>query len=123
MILDSAGRCLVSYRSAAQHQGDRWEFPGGKLEAGESAEQALARELLEELGIVIGGATLLRRDCHDYADKSVALNFFAVTKWRGQPAGQQGQPISWVAVESLDAERFPAANRALIAQLQQCDQL
>jgi 8-oxo-dGTP diphosphatase len=123
VILDSAGRCLVSYRSAAQHQGDRWEFPGGKLEAGESADQALARELFEELDIVIDGAVLLRRDCHDYPDKSVAVSFFEVTQWRGEPAGKQGQPINWVAIESLDAERFPAANRALIAQLQQRAQL
>lgn len=118
VIRDSVGRCLVSYRSAEQHQGGRWEFPGGKLEAGESAEQALVRELQEELGIVAVMPILLRRDCYDYPDKSVALSFYEVREWRGEPAGQQGQPLKWLAVDALDAEHFPAANRPLIAQLQ-----
>ncbi|MDC0403610.1 8-oxo-dGTP diphosphatase MutT [Porticoccaceae bacterium] len=122
VILDDQQRCLISYRHRNQHQGELWEFPGGKLEPGESAEQALARELKEELGIAVVVGKCLRREQHDYSDKSVELTFFEVTQWQGDPIGCEGQPLKWVPLLELQAEQFPAANRALVAQLRNpCD--
>ena len=118
VIVDSRGRCLLSYRSAAQDQGDCWEFPGGKVELGETAEQALVRELREELGIDVDVGELLRREQHDYSDKSVELFFYAVSSWRGEPTGREGQLLKWQRVGDLVAEQFPAGNRALLEQLQ-----
>ncbi len=122
VILDDLQRCLISYRRSDQHQGDLWEFPGGKLEPEESAEQALVRELQEELGIIVEVGKHLRREQHDYSDKSVELTFFEVTQWQGDPVGREGQPLKWVSLSELQAEQFPAGNRSLVAQLRnQCD--
>ena len=123
VIVDGTGRCLLSYRHSGQHQGDCWEFPGGKLEPGESAEQALRRELHEELGITAEIGPLLHQQQHRYSDKSVQLFFFQVERWRGEPTGREGQPLSWQHVAALKPEQFPAANRELVAQLQRAERL
>lgn len=113
-VIGPDGRVLIARRPAAVHQGGLWEFPGGKVEPGETAEQALCRELWEELGIRPVRYRRLIRVPHRYPDKSVLLDVWRVDAFEGEPAGRQGQPLRWVAPDSLPAYPFPAANRPIV---------
>jgi 8-oxo-dGTP diphosphatase len=115
VVLDEQGRVLIAKRPAYLHQGDLWEFPGGKLEPGETAEQALRRELKEEIDIEVLEATPLIGIRHDYPDRRVRLSVWRVERFRGNPRGLQGQPIRWVAPDELPGFEFPAANRPIVA--------
>lgn len=116
-IFDAAGRVLVSRRAAETHQGGLWEFPGGKLEAGESARQALIRELKEELDILPLEIEPLIQVRHAYEDREVLLDCFRVTSFAGEARGLEGQPLRWVHPDELKAEAFPAADRPVITAL------
>lgn len=116
-ILDPAGRILVTKRPDHVHQGGLWEFPGGKLEAGESPEQGLARELAEELGIQVQDSRPLIRIRHDYGDRCVLLDVRAVQAYAGIPAGLEGQPLAWQHPGQMDPAAFPAADRPIISAL------
>ena len=116
VIRDRDGRVLISRRAAHRHQGERWEFPGGKVDPGESVDAALARELDEELGIQVLDTEPLIDIAHDYADRRVGLQVRCV-EWRGKPTGREGQPLRWVAPEALDPADFPVANRSIITAL------
>lgn len=120
VIRASDGRILIAKRPQAAHQGGLWEFPGGKVDAGESEPQALVRELEEELGIVATTFQPLIRIRHDYPDKSVELSVWTVDGFLQAEAvqgelGREGQRIAWVSPESLNDYEFPAANRPIIA--------
>ena len=115
VILDAQRRILLSRRAADAHQGGLWEFPGGKVEDGESLQAALARELREELDIVPGRTSPLLQVRHDYGDKQVLLDVHVVWDFSGEPRGLEGQPLAWVAVAELDSYDFPAANLAIVA--------
>lgn len=120
VIQDADGRVLITRRSARQHLGGFWEFPGGKVEAAETVQHCLARELQEELGIMID-PNHVQPLClveHDYGDKKVLLDVWRITRYRGTPTGLEGQPLRWVAINALQAEEFPAANRVIIRNLQ-----
>lgn len=108
---------LVALRPSDVHQGGLWEFPGGKLERGESVEQALGRELREELGIEIHGCTPLTQIRHDYGDKSVLLDVWSVDGFTGTPSGREGQEIEWRKTVELRAADFPKANERIIRAL------
>lgn len=114
-VFDSQGRVLLARRPLHVHQGGLWEFPGGKLEAGETPEQALRRELQEELGIDVLRARPLIQIRHDYPDKSVLLDVWRVEAFSGEPHGREGQPVEWVALDRLPLREFPAANNAIVA--------
>ena len=111
------GRVLLAQRLAGTPYPGYWEFPGGKLEPGESAPQALARELHEELGIEVERASpwLVRR--HSYPHAEVELNFFRVFEWRGEPHGRDGQAIAWQATGAFDVEPLLPANAAILRAL------
>ncbi|MFV8835934.1 Nudix family hydrolase [Aquisalimonas sp.] len=104
------GRVLIARRAEDSHQGGRWEFPGGKVEAGETVRDALARELHEELGIQPLEVRPLIRVPWQYADKSVLLDTWEVRRFAGTPSGREGQPLRWVPPRELNRYRFPAAN-------------
>ena len=110
-------RILISQRARDSHQGGLWEFPGGKVEPGESLPAALRRELREELDITVQSSHPLRRVSHDYGDRRVVLDVHYVDDWSGEPRGMEGQPLRWVTVEDLDPADFPLANRAIIRAL------
>ena len=97
----SDGRVFATLRLPGRHLAGEWEFPGGKLEAGESARAALERELREEVGVEVRDARPLIRFPFDYPDRRVHLEVFEVTAWRGRPHGREGQPIEWLAPEDL----------------------
>ncbi|CRI65545.1 Mutator MutT protein [Thiocapsa sp. KS1] len=116
-ISDRAGRVLVTKRPDHVHQGGLWEFPGGKLEPGESPEQGLARELAEELGIEVHDSRPLIRIRHHYGDRHVLLDVRRVRSYAGVPAGLEGQPLAWQRPETMDPACFPAADRPIITAL------
>jgi len=113
-IFDDHGRVLISQRPAHVHLGELWEFPGGKLEPGETATDALYRECHEELGISVQAARPLIRVVHDYPDKAVLLDVWRVDDFAGTAAGCEGQAIQWVDVGKLGEYSFPAANTPII---------
>ncbi len=115
VIVDQACNVLITRRAQDSHQGGLWEFPGGKVEAGESLHAALARELSEELGIAIGTTRPLLEVRHDYGDKAVLLDVHLVEGFTGTPRGLEQQPLEWVPAAQLDRFRFPAANVPIVA--------
>ncbi len=118
VIINDHNEVLIALRANHQHQGGKWEFPGGKIEAGEPVEQALARELLEELGIEVHACNALMRIDHDYGDKQVSLLIRTVTDFSGQPHGREGQPLRWVPIDQLHHYPFPEANKPIVARIQ-----
>ena len=117
VILDAAGRVLLTRRAQHLHQGGLWEFPGGKLEPGESMEQALRREIREELGLQLLGHRPLIQNLHHYPDKSVLLDVHLVTEYRGIPEGLEGQPLEWVEPDKLASYPMPQADIPVIKAL------
>ena len=124
VILDADNRILIARRNNDAHQGGLWEFPGGKVEAQETLQVAMARELREELGIDIGGLSPLLEVRHDYGDKQVLLDVHVVRDFTGEPEGREGQPLRWVTAAELHQFDFPAANVPIVEAVQKllCDQ-
>jgi 8-oxo-dGTP diphosphatase len=108
---------FVALRKSDQHQGGLWEFPGGKCEASESAEEALVRELKEECGVSIIECDFFKTISHHYGDKLFELFFYKVTGFDGEPVGKEGQEVRWVAVSDLISYDFPEANNQIVADL------
>jgi len=117
ILIDDAGRVLVTRRAPDAHQGGLWEFPGGKVEADETLLEALTRELREELGVSVEAAEALMVLEHDYGDKQVRLDIHRVTRWSGEPRGLEGQPLAWQRPEQLRNWTFPVANRPILERL------
>ena len=115
VIRGQDGRILLAKRPDHLHQGGLWEFPGGKVESGESVRAALARELKEELGIELQSARPLIKVRHDYPDKQVLLDVWEVSSFSGEPHGAEGQPLSWAAPRELGNYQFPAANLPIVS--------
>jgi len=119
VIYDSTAHyILISLRPAHKHQGGLWEFPGGKIEQGESAAEALCRELEEELGIIPTRLQPLLHHEHDYPDKRVSLDVWRVHNFSGTPIGREGQQIKWVSLSALSNYVFPAANQVILQALE-----
>lgn len=109
---------IVAKRPGHVHQGGLWEFPGGKLEIGESSGDALIRELEEELGITpIEYEPLIQVPYH-YPEESVLLDAWTVSRWRGQLHGREGQRIRRVSAAELSELEFPPANRSVVRACQ-----
>jgi 8-oxo-dGTP diphosphatase len=140
VLSDARGRILLTRRGDGRDLAGLWEFPGGKVEAGESAAQALQRELHEELGIAIGIAetdlTPLIAVPHAYAaqgsasvasagcagavpHKRIRLDVHRVSRFQGQPRGREGQALAWVVPEKLSSYAMPPADRPVVAALRQ----
>lgn len=121
VILRDDGQILLARRAAHQHQGELWEFPGGKVDADETVQQALCRELQEELGIEVVTAALepLLDVHHQYPDRSVWLDVWWVREFHGLAQGREGQPLVWVPAETLHRWPLPAANAAIVQAIQQ----
>lgn len=110
------GRVLLAERPRGKVSGGYWEFPGGKFDAGERAEQALARELHEEIGVELDRAHPWLTYEHAYPDKTVRLHFFRVTAWHGTPHGREGQRVSWEDPAAVSvAPLLPANDKVLQA--------
>lgn len=118
VIENADGDVFISRRHKDLHQGDKWEFPGGKIEAGETVYDALVRELQEECNIRVESASPLTVINHAYNDKRVVLDVWRVTAFTGEVSQCDGQEWLWVPVYALGAYQFPEANEAIIELLE-----
>lgn len=117
LLIDGDLICITR-RHDSTHQGGKWEFPGGKLEANEGPLAGLQRELREELGIQVRGAIPFLCVHHDYGDMEVTLDVWRVAQYEGTPRGREAQPLRWVRLAELDPSDFPDADRPVIRRLQ-----
>lgn len=124
-VIEREGRVLIARRPDHAHQGGLLEFPGGKVEPGETVQQALVREIHEETGLVLSESSLqpVITIRHDYGDKCVFLDVWRTEDAKGEPVGREGQPVEWRRPESLQDAEFPAANRPIIRALRLPDTL
>lgn len=112
------GQVLIQQRHRNSHQGGLWEFPGGKVEAGEHVVKALRRELLEELGVEVEQARPLIRIRHAYSDITVVLDVHFITGWSGQVSALEQQPLAWVSPHRLRDWAMPAADVPIVSAIQ-----
>ncbi len=123
VIVDKSGDILISQRHHGSEHGALWEFPGGKVDPGEGIEDALQRELNEELGICATQMRPLLRIPYCYPEHKVFLDAWRVDEFDGEPIAREGQPLRHVARERLSEFSFPAANSAIIRALMLADYL
>jgi 8-oxo-dGTP diphosphatase len=118
-LIDRDGRVLLAERPAGKHLAGTWEFPGGKVEAGETPEAALIRELHEELGIETEASCLAPATfaSHAYEHFHLVLMLYVCRKWQGTPHGHDGQRLRWERVNDLFSIDMPPADRPLIGTL------
>ncbi|MDN3609177.1 8-oxo-dGTP diphosphatase MutT [Vibrio ostreicida] len=110
-------KVFITKRPVDKHKGGYWEFPGGKVEAGESVLDAITRELDEEVGIEVTQSTLFEHLEYDYPDKSLAFDFMMVTDFENEPYGKEGQQGMWIPVSALPQYDFPEANRSILQRV------
>lgn len=108
---------FITKRPDDKHKGGFWEFPGGKVESGESIQQALIRELDEEIGIESTELNPYMHLEYDYPEKSLTFDFMTVTAFHHQPFGKEGQEGGWVAIEELSNYAFPEANLSVLERV------
>jgi len=118
ILIRADGQFLLGSRPAGKPYAGWWEFPGGKIEAGETPYEALVRELHEEMGIAVLAATPWVVQCFVYEHATVRLNFFLVTAWDGDPQPHEGQSFAWQQPGSLNVEPVLPANAPILRGLQ-----
>ena len=116
-LFDRDGRVLIAQRPPGKPLAGRWEFPGGKVDAGESERQALVRELREELGIEVVAARPFMRLTHAYAERDVELSLWIVERFSGEPRSLDAQALKWVAPGRLGFEDILEADQPFIEAL------
>ena len=116
-LVDAEGRVLLAQRPPGKHLAGYWEFPGGKVEAGEPPVDALRREIREEIGVDIGDAQRLIAIPWHYSNKSILLDVYRVDEFHGVPHSCEGQDLKWVPLLSLDPDEMPAADHPVIHAL------
>jgi 8-oxo-dGTP diphosphatase len=119
ILCDAEGRVLIAERLGGGPFQGMWEFPGGKIGAGESSVEALSRELAEELGIEITRCASFMNLRHEYDDRIVTIEFFIVSDWVSEPVGREGQALKWVPRERLDADELLPADVPVVKALRQ----
>lgn len=117
VLLDDKGQVLLAQRPEGKHLAGFWEFPGGKLEAGETPLAALARELREELGIDLRHARPLIRVPWRYGERELLLDVWRVSSWGGEPRSLEAQPLRWWLPASIDPVLLAPADRVILAGL------
>lgn len=121
VITDVRGRILLNRRTENSDMAGLWEFPGGKREPGETSEQALVRELREELGIEAEVGAWLMDVPQVYPDKHLRLEVRHIRSWKGSPRGREGQAITWVTPDKLSRYSMPPADLPVVAALRHPD--
>ena len=115
------GRWLMHRRPLAKQHGGLWEFPGGKVEAGESPEEALVREIDEELGIAIAARDLVAAGeaCSplDSGERAIVITLYSCARWKGTPCALEGEAVAWFTPGEIAALDTPPLDRALAREL------
>ncbi len=121
-LIDADGRVLITRRPDGKDMAGLWEFPGGKIDAGETPEAAIVRELNEELGITVGARCLspLSFVSHDYGDFHLLLMLYLLRRWDGIPQALEGQELKWVWPNRLGDYPMPPADVPLVSALTDC---
>lgn len=114
LIFNSQRQILLAWRDALKTPGDCWEFPGGKLEIGETSYQALCRELLEEIDIIVDEAIELKIIQHEYQTMHVVLHLWHVKTYQRVPRGVEGQKLKWMFLDNLQNIKLPDANLKIL---------
>ncbi len=119
-LLDGAGKVLLQQRPAGKPMAGLWEFPGGKIAAGETPETALSRELKEELGLDVAETALEPQSfaSHRYDKFHILLLLYLCRNWQGVPVAREGQALAWVAPQRMSDYAMPEADKPLVAKLQ-----
>ncbi len=117
VLTDAVDQVLLAQRPEGKHLAGGWEFPGGKLEPGETRYEALGRELKEELGIEMVAARPLIRARHQYPTREILLDVWVVSEFRGEPASLDGQALRWCARADLPAAKLLPADRPIVTAL------
>lgn len=117
IIRNEFGQIYLTQRLDGQDFAQSLEFPGGKVDQGETPEQALKREIEEEIGLHVLSAVLFEQFLFEYPTKTIHFYFYLVEEWVGEPFGREGQEGFWLAQSELDAGLFPPANGKLIQRL------
>ena len=111
------GRLLIARRPEGKHMAGRWEFPGGKLEKGESPEEAIEREIREELAAEIRAGRVYQAIAYSYSEKDVLLLFYAASVVSGEPRPVEEAEIRWITLEELDEYTFAPVDAMLVERL------
>jgi len=117
ILFDNAGRVLITERLCTGPFNGLWEFPGGKISAGETAQAALVRELAEEIDIEVTQCSSFMHLRHEYDDRVVTIEFFLVSDWNRDPTGREGQALRWVRKDALDAAELLPADVPVVAAI------
>jgi 8-oxo-dGTP diphosphatase len=116
-FLRRGDQILVGQRPETHSLAGQWEFPGGKIESGESPEQALARELSEELGIEADIGELKLSCTHSYGDVNILILFYEIRFWKGEPKAKHHLMLEWILPEELRLRNIPEANRKILDRI------
>ncbi len=117
VVFNEIGKVLVGQRVVKDRYYQKWEFPGGKLEVGESVQQALIREFREETGININASEPLMNVEHDYPDRHVLLHVHTIRDFSGVVSALEGQALKWVSVSELGGLDFLQGNQVILDKL------
>lgn len=116
-ILRKGNQVLLGKRPADGTLPGLWEFPGGKIEVAETPEQALKRELVEELGIEASIGSLLDASSHHYGEKGILLLFYWVDYWKGEPKALHHEQLEWVDIDQVTSRNIPDSNREILNKI------
>lgn len=117
-FLRKDGRILIGQRPENNTLAGQWEFPGGKIEMGETPEYALARELSEELGIEATVGELKLACTHTYGDVGILILFYEILYWKGEPKAKHHMMLEWIYPEELRDRQIPEANRRILDRIE-----
>ena len=111
-------RFLIAQRPAGKHLAGYWEFPGGKVEDGELVNRALARELEEEIGILVTEAAAYMQVYFRYPERNVLLDTWTVSAYRGEVRARENQALAWIGLDEIENYAFPPADEPILGALQ-----
>jgi 8-oxo-dGTP diphosphatase len=118
-VVRRGGKFLLQKRPAGSHLAGSWEFPGGRVERGETPLAAARREAAEEASLAIGDAVLFHVEEHAYADRTVRVHFFLASDAGGEPDAPSPRELRWASLDEIGALQIPAANRKAIGLLRE----
>ena len=117
ILVNAEGKVLACQRPAGKALALKWEFPGGKIESGETPEEALARELNEELGIEAEVGDLKLACTHSYGEVGILILFYEILYWKGEPRAKHHMMLEWIHPEELKHRNIPEANRKILHKI------